>query len=375
MVAAAVRTSTTASDRVEVSTARTLWGSTMRTAVTMSTPARAASGIWETRPPRNSTISRSTTAWTTAASAGAGPSADVHRGASDRAGGGHAAEQRRDQVRESLAEQLTVRVVPGPVGHPVGDLRGQQTLDRSEQRDREAGRHQLADLSGRRVRQRRQRQRPGQRPDASHVQAAHFRDDRCDDDREQRRRRCALDPHRHDHRGDDHGDDADRGEAAGDIGAPESDCVTDRSRRDRCRVLPVRLRHTESGRDLLQEDDHRDPDREPLHDGPRDVREVAAHPRERGDEHEHAGDEPDDEHRVGAVTGDDRDEHHRHRPGRPRHLHVRPAEHGRDEPGDDRGDQPRLRAETGRDPERERQRQRDDTDRHPGDEIVADRPS
>ena len=63
----AVTTSTIASLRVARSTARTLCGSTMRTAVTISTPASAASGIFDTSdPPRYTTATR-TSACTTAA--------------------------------------------------------------------------------------------------------------------------------------------------------------------------------------------------------------------------------------------------------------------------------------------------------------------
>ena len=66
--------------------------------------------------------------------AGAGAGADVDRGAGDRTGGRHAAEQRRGDVGESLTEQLAVGIVSVGVGHAVGDLGRQQAFDRSEQR-------------------------------------------------------------------------------------------------------------------------------------------------------------------------------------------------------------------------------------------------
>jgi len=66
-VTAVVVTSTTASLRVAWMTARTLWGSTMRTAVTMSTPASAAIGMRATSGPATITTARSMTACTTAA--------------------------------------------------------------------------------------------------------------------------------------------------------------------------------------------------------------------------------------------------------------------------------------------------------------------
>ena len=65
-VATAVSTSTAASDRVERSTDHTFDGSTIRTAVTMSTPARAASGILATRDPATSTTARRVSECTTA---------------------------------------------------------------------------------------------------------------------------------------------------------------------------------------------------------------------------------------------------------------------------------------------------------------------
>ena len=122
--------------------------------------------------------------------------------------------------------------------------------------------------------------------------------------------------------------------------------VADGPCRDDRRVLAVGLGDAERGGHLLEEDDHRDADGEALDHRPRDVREVAAEPQRtprRNDQH--AGDQADDEHGVGAVAGDDRHEHDGHRPGRPRHLHVRAAEDRGDEAGDDRRDQPGLGAE------------------------------
>ena len=110
---------------------------------------------------------------------------------------------------------------------------------------------------------------------------------------------------------------------------PVGERVAHRPHGDRGGVLAVRLGDAERGRDLLQEDDHGDADREPLDHRPRHVRQVAPEAAERGGDDQHAGDQPDDEHRVGAVLGDDRHQHHRHRPGRARHLHVRAAERRR----------------------------------------------
>ena len=51
-------------------------------------------------------------------------------------GGRDAAEQRRRDVGDALRDQLHVGAVP-PADHAVGDDRGEQRLDRAEQRDRE----------------------------------------------------------------------------------------------------------------------------------------------------------------------------------------------------------------------------------------------
>ena len=53
-------------------------------------------------------------------------------------------------------------------------------------------------------------------------------------------------------------------------------------------ALAGRCRHAQGCRDLLQEDDDGDADREALDDGPRDVGQVAAQPEQRGAKHEHA---------------------------------------------------------------------------------------
>ena len=96
----------------------------------------------------------STTAWMIADRRVRPPDAHVHRGAGDRAGGGHAAEQRRDEVGEALAEQLAVGIVRFGVAHAVGDLGREQALEPGEQRHRERGRHQLASCSPPRARER-----------------------------------------------------------------------------------------------------------------------------------------------------------------------------------------------------------------------------
>ena len=56
--------------------------------------------------------------------------ADVGGGACDGAGGGKAAEQRRDDVGRALADEFLVGVV-ARAGHAVGDHGRQQRLDRA----------------------------------------------------------------------------------------------------------------------------------------------------------------------------------------------------------------------------------------------------
>ena len=94
-------------------------------------------------------------------------------------------------------------------------------------------------------------------------------------------------------------------------------------------------------------------------------------PSERSHHDDHTGHDPHHGHRARAEASDDRNEHDGHRTGWSRHLHVGAAEHRGHESGDDRGDQSGLRAEARGDAEPERERKRDDTDGHAGDDIAA----
>ena len=125
----------------------------MRTAVTISTPASAASGISATSAAPKNTTSDEHERVDDRGDARAGTGAHVDRGAGDRAGRRHAAEQRRHDVRQALAEQLAVGVVAAGVGHAVGDLGRQQALDRGQRGDRERRRRDSSlirrcDMSG-----------------------------------------------------------------------------------------------------------------------------------------------------------------------------------------------------------------------------------
>ena len=79
--------------------------------MTISTPASAASGISDTSDPANSTTTISTTAVDDRGEARPRAGADVDGGACDGSGRRHPSEERRGKVRESLAEQLAVRIV------------------------------------------------------------------------------------------------------------------------------------------------------------------------------------------------------------------------------------------------------------------------
>ena len=111
IVAVAVITSTTASGRVARTTARTLWISTIRTAVSISTPASAASGISDDERSREQNDEDQHHRVGDRGEARPRPGAHVDGGACDRSGRRHPSEERRGKVRESLAEQLAVRIV------------------------------------------------------------------------------------------------------------------------------------------------------------------------------------------------------------------------------------------------------------------------
>ena len=110
-VVAAVTTRMNASPPVERSTARTLGTSTMRTAVTISTPASAASGMAPTGPPEEQHHDQQHQGMDDGRQARPGAGADIHRSPGDGSGRGHAAEQRRRDIGEALAKQLSIRVV------------------------------------------------------------------------------------------------------------------------------------------------------------------------------------------------------------------------------------------------------------------------
>ena len=143
-----------ASERVERTSARSAPASTIRTQVANRTPARAASGMPETSGAATKTRASSDQRVGDRGQPGGGSGAHVDRGPGDRGRGGDAAEQRHDDVRQPLPEQLPVGVVVLVDGHRVGDRRAQQALQRGERGDRPGPRWPAC-------RRRRGRRRPG----------------------------------------------------------------------------------------------------------------------------------------------------------------------------------------------------------------------
>ena len=293
----------------------------------------------------------------------------VHRGACDRAGRGHATEQGRCEVGQALTEQLAVGIVPNGVGHSVGDPCGKERLQGREQRDGERrgeqGAHAVeqippgtteaaASSEGSRSARRRDR-RPWRRSSPPRHASSDAGNDRCS-------------ARRGDHDQGDEAHDQHRREI------PAVERATDRLRGDERGALASRLRDAQCRRHLLQEDDHRDADREALDHRPGHVREIAAEPGERRDDDQDAGHDADEKHPVAAVASHDRNEDDRHRARRPRYLHVRATEDRRDDPRDDRGDQAGSGTQSRGDSERERERQRHDADGDAGEHIAAPRP-
>ena len=244
----------------------------MRTAVTISTPASAASGIFDDQATRRRTRpATSTSACTIGGDPGAGTGADVDRRAGDRTGGGHAAEQRRHEVGEALTEELAVGVVASAVGHAVGDLGRQQALDRRRARRPRAPADSSSLIAVERdVGQRRQRQRgraaTPMRADVQRRPAAATTVAATTASSDAGSARCIA--RRDDHHRRDQHDETDGG-----------DCTCRPStRRATARTAtaavfsPSGLATPERGGHLLEEDDDGDADGEALDHRPRDVR-------------------------------------------------------------------------------------------------------
>ena len=140
----------------------------MRQAVTISTPASAASGMRPISGPSANTLSSSTPAWMKLTTPRHAAALDADAAAGDRRRGRHAAEERDEHIADALADQLLV-AVQRLAGHRRADRAAQQALDRAQRGDRD--RRPAADRAARPT-----GSRPGQ-PLSSRMRAR----DRADD--------------------------------------------------------------------------------------------------------------------------------------------------------------------------------------------------
>ena len=272
IVASAVRTSTRASDRVERSTARTLW-----------TLDHADRGHHQDAGERGERDLGDQTAAEEdhdheheCVDDGRKPcsraGADIDRRAGDRSGCRHSTEQRRHEVGQALPEQLAIGVVAARVAMPsatFADSRlsiaaSKATASPAENRSLTWSRECRAAKASATSRR--------QRSDAGDVERRHLSDDRRDRDREQRRRERSAHAGCGDHDARPRGR---RSRAPPAAPAPPKASTTARPATTAV-FSPSGLGDAERSRDLLQEDDGGDADGEALDHRPRDVGEVAA---------------------------------------------------------------------------------------------------
>ena len=301
-VATAVRTSTTASPRVERSTARTLETSTIRTAVAMSTPARAASGIRRhgrararARPPA------AARAVDDRGQAGAGAGPDVDRGPGDGGGGRDAAESGQARLARPWPNSSRSGSWRSPTLIAVGHRGRQQALQRGRaRRPRRAGIASTRSVGPGHVGQRRRGQAGGQRADPGRRPRPATARPRW------RRPRPAATPGMPGRQREPTSSMAAATAAAMAGGRPRAGrrpLAATASAATATHLLALG-RHAQRGGHLLQGDDHRDADGEALDDGQRDVAHVAAQRRRRPATSRIApAMQPDDEHAVGPVRG------------------------------------------------------------------------
>ena len=293
---------------------------------------------------------------------------DIDRGPGDGGGRRDAAEERDHEVGHALAEELAVRVVALTHRHAVGDRGGHQALEGGQGGDRDRRQQQLAQGLRLDRRQRWRRQADRDRPDRGDGQVGDGHDHGGDDHGQERHRDARADSCRDQHRAADQRGDADRGPFGG--GEPRRD-RSDRDRHDRI----ASSSHAEGGRQLLEGDDDRDPDREALDYGQRDVLHVASRPSERQADQQHPCQDPDHEDAGHPELGDDRDQDDGHRTRRSADLEMAATEQGGEDPGDDGGHEARFGSETRCDPERQRQGQRDDGHRDAGHHVASRLPA
>ena len=124
--------------------------------------------------------------------------------------------------------------------------------------------------------------------------------------------------------------------------------------------------------ELAGEDDDRDPGREAHRDRVGDELDVGAEPQEADHEQEDARHPGREQHPVDAVPLDGGGHEHDEGPGRAADLEPAAAQRRDQEAADDRRVEPAVRRGPGGDRDRHRQRQGDDRDREPGDEVGAE---
>ena len=125
----------------------------------------------------------------------------------------------------------------------------------------------------------------------------------------------------------------------------------------------------EGGRDLLEEDDHGDPEGESLDHRPGKQGHDPAELEDTGGDDDDPGEDGHRGQSPGAVCGDDGTQDDDHRPGRAGNLDVGTTEDSGDDAGDHSGNQSAGRSGAGADPEGQSQREGDDAHGDPGDEV------
>ncbi len=132
-------------------------------------------------------------------------------------------------------------------------------------------------------------------------------------------------------------------------------------------------RQPKRGGNLLQEDDHRDTSGEAFDDGPRNGANNGAETQEPCRHDQEASHEGHESESPVAVSSHHGRKHHHHCPGGAGNLDVGAAHDGGDHARNDRGDDPGLSANAGRDPKGEGERKRDDANRETGHDVEAPR--
>ena len=209
MVAAAVMTRTAASPRVERSSALRLETSTIWMAVASRTPASAASGIQATHCDATRTTSSSASGLGDGREPGRAPERTLTAVRAIAAVAGMPPNSGTREVGDALPEQLAVGVVPFADGHPVGDGRRQEALERGERRDGDGRQQQLAQLAGLDRRQRGRGESDRDRADRRDREMGGRHGQGHGDDRDQRHGQAGSEPggqeHRTGHQAGDHG--------------------------------------------------------------------------------------------------------------------------------------------------------------------------